>query len=110
MTSVPRVPFGISFIVYSGLPSHSQITPFSSSVCLNDLEMRATLFDTMNEEKDYLQIFDLKVSNGKQLIHHYQEQPQWSEEVFLLTDNPITEKVYIITENGNETMLLAEDY
>lgn len=68
------------------------------------------LFDTMNEEKDYLQIFDLKISDGKQLIHHYQEQPQWSEEVFLLTDNPITEKVYIITENGNETMLLAEDY
>lgn len=68
------------------------------------------LFDTMNEEKDYLQIFDLKVSNGKQLVCHHQEQPQWSEEVFLLTDNPITEKVYIITENGNDTMLLAEDY
>lgn len=68
------------------------------------------LFDTMNEEKDYLQIFDLKISDGKQLICHHQEEPQWSEEVFLLTDNPITEKVHIITENGNETMLLAEDY
>ena len=68
------------------------------------------LFDTMNEEKDYLQIFDLKISDGKQLICHHQEQPQWSEEVFLRTDNPVTEKVFIITENGNEAMLLAEDY
>ncbi len=38
------------------------------------------LIDTMPEPKDYLQIFRLSVSNGKQMIIHEQEEPEYSQE------------------------------
>lgn len=68
------------------------------------------MFDRMTIEKDYLQIFNLSSQGGIQKIRHSQEQPLWSEKVIYLTDNSVNEKVYIITENDYETMLLAEDY
>ena len=68
------------------------------------------LFDRMRAERDYLQIFNLSVQNEKQHIRHHQEQPPWSEEILFLTDTPVAEKVYIITEGEYSTMMLAEDY
>lgn len=68
------------------------------------------MLDTMDEDKDYLQIFNLSIKDGNQIIRHHQEYPIWEEDVVLLTDSPVTEKVYIIVENGLETMMLAEDY
>ena len=68
------------------------------------------LLDSMDEDADYLQIFELSIVGANQRIRHYQEQPYWNEEIVLLTDYPITAKVYIITENGHATMMLAEDY
>ena len=41
--------FGISFIVYSGLPSHSQMTPFLPS-SWHDFEISATFEETMKAE------------------------------------------------------------
>lgn len=69
------------------------------------------LFDRMNPSyRDYLQIFNLSRQDGKQMIRHHQEKPPWSESVVCITGEAITEKVYILTENGNDVMLLAEDY
>ena len=68
------------------------------------------MLDSMEEDKDYLQILNLSIKDGNQIIRHHQEYPIWEEEVVLLTDSPVTEKVYIIVENGLETMMLAEDY
>src|SRR5574344_1528203 len=50
MTSVPLSPLSIGLISYSGEPSHSHITPFSSAFCLNDLVLSATFDDTMKVE------------------------------------------------------------
>lgn len=68
------------------------------------------MLDSMNEDKDYLQIFKLSSINGKQFIHHYQEQPPWEEKITLVMDCLINEEIYILVENGLETMMLAEDY
>ena len=35
------------------------------------------MIDTMDEPRDYLQVFDLSEGNGKQKIVHSQEQPEY---------------------------------
>ena len=68
------------------------------------------MVDMMNEDKDWLQIFNLTVKDGIQHITHHQEEPEFREECVLLTNNPVEEKVYIILESELSTMILAEDY
>lgn len=68
------------------------------------------MVDMMDEDKDWLQIFNLTVKDGVQHILHHQEEPEFREECVLLTNNPVEEKVYIIVEPGLSTMILAEDY
>ena len=68
------------------------------------------MVDTMDEDKDWLQIFNLTIKDGVQYIEHQQEEPKCREECVLLTNNPVEEKVYIILEPGLSTMILAEDY
>lgn len=68
------------------------------------------MYDRMNGEKDYLQIFHLKSLDKDQQIIHKQENPPWCEELIYDTETPVTEKVYIIDEGEYEIMLLAEDY
>ena len=68
------------------------------------------MVDMMDEDKDWLQIFNLTIKDGVQHIEHYQEEPEFREECVLLTNNPVEEKVYIILEPGLSTMILAEDY
>lgn len=73
------------------------------------------LVDRMMIEKDNFQVFELTIQDGAQHIKYFHEQPKWSEKVVLLTNNPITEKEYIIKDEGLdgeiiETLLLAENY
>ena len=46
------------------------------------------MIDTMDEPKDYLQVFDLSEENGKQKIVHSQEQPEYMKEYLFETGTP----------------------
>lgn len=67
--------------------------------------------DNMPEPKDYLQVFNLSVENGLQVIKHTSEQPKF-EMTYILTalTKAVTSKVYIIDDGDHCTMLLAEEY
>ncbi len=67
--------------------------------------------DRMPRPKDYLQVFRLSFENGLQVIHHTAEQPK-HEMTYILTSmtRAVTAKVYIIDDDENCTMLLAEEY
>ena len=66
--------------------------------------------DQLPEERDYFQVFKLDVFNGKQHIHHFPEQPEYSKEYQISTEKPITAKIYVIDDIDHSTMLLAEEY
>jgi len=67
--------------------------------------------DNMPAPKDYLQVFNLSVENGLQVIHHTSEQPEFDMTYILTTVNTdIAEKIYIIDDGEQCTMLLAEEY
>lgn len=75
------------------------------------------MIETMEtDKKDYLQIFELSktVADGKvfQKITHRQEQPEYKKSVTVLADEKdvIEKKVYVIDNETNCTMLLAEEY
>jgi len=77
------------------------------------LELQLFMWECINaipEPKDYLQVFHLSISDGKQKIIHKQEQPPFRREYLIPTDKPITAKVYIIDSDEYSTMLLAEEY
>lgn len=63
---------------------------------------------------DYLQIFKLKtVEQDKKFllrIRHEQEIPEAGIDYFMVIDEPIDEKVYIIDDGERITMLLVEEY
>ena len=59
---------------------------------------------------DYLQIFRLYYSAGKQKIIHEQEQTEYKRKHILNFPNPVTAKVYVIDDGDHCTMLLAEEY
>lgn len=68
--------------------------------------------DNMPEPKDYLQVFNLTVQNGLQVIKHTSEKPKY-EMTYILTSlltKAVTAKVYIIDDGDHCTMLLAEEY
>ncbi len=66
--------------------------------------------DSLPSERDYFQVFKLENKDGIQKITHFSEQPEYCKEYMILTDKPITEKVYIIDSDEYSTMLLAEEY
>ena len=66
--------------------------------------------DQLPEERDYFQVFKLDVANGKQHIHYFSEQPEYSKEYMIDLDNPVNQKVYVIDDTDHSTMLLAEEY
>lgn len=67
--------------------------------------------DKMPEPKDWLQVFNLSVENGLQVIKHTSEQPKF-DMTYILTalTKAVTAKVYIIDDGDHCTMLLAEEY
>ena len=77
------------------------------------IELQLFLWHCINqlpEEQDYFQVFALKEIDGKQHIHHFSEQPEYSKEYQISTEKPITAKVYVIDDIDHSTMLLAEEY
>ncbi len=76
-------------------------------------ETQLTMWDIlyqMETEPDCLQVINLYVKDGVQHIVHHQEYPAWEVEHTISTVHPVTEKVFILIEQGLETMILAEDY
>ncbi len=66
--------------------------------------------DKLSEPKDYLQVFNLSLVGSLQRITHTSEEPEYKKEYLIPSDNPITEKIYVIDDGDHCTMLLAEEY
>ena len=67
--------------------------------------------DTMPPPKDYLQVFNCTMFDGKQKITHIQEVPEYKREYLLDVDTSFfVGKIFTIDDNTHSTMLLAEEY
>ena len=66
--------------------------------------------DRLPQERDYLQVFELKPVGSLQSITHSSEEPEYHMEYLLPLDTPIKEKLYIIDDGDHSTMLLASEY
>ena len=67
--------------------------------------------DTLEIDKDYLQVFNCSVYDGKQKIIHIQEEPEYTKEYLFKTDAPLfVGKIFAIDDTTHSTMLLAEEY
>jgi hypothetical protein len=66
--------------------------------------------DTLEVEKDYLQVFDLSVEDGIQKVVHKQEVPEYKYSYTLMVSNPVSARVFVIDDGEYSTMLLAEEY
>ena len=66
--------------------------------------------EQLSEPMDYLQVFDLKPAGCMQSITHSSEEPAYRKSYLLQSDNPITDKLYIINDVDHSTMLLASEY
>ena len=70
-----------------------------------------TAIDKMPEPKDYLQVFNLTIENGMQIVKHSSEQPKFNMTYVLPTaEQTVTQKIYVIDDGDHCTMLLAEEY
>ena len=66
----------------------------------------------MSPQKDYLQVFECTLEDGKQKIIHSQEEPEFKKEYLLkLADTPIfIGKVFVIDDGDHSAMMLASEY
>ena len=66
---------------------------------------------TKGRKLDYFQIFEIESIDGGIKVLHKQEQPTWSQEVFLpvADEDCINQKIWII-DSGYQTMLFPEEY
>ena len=70
-----------------------------------------SLVDSLLIEKDYLQIFTIKIIRGNLLeITHSQEKPVYTKTIQAVGDIDRNMKVYIIDDGEYSTMLFAEEY
>ena len=70
-----------------------------------------SLVDSLLIEKDYLQIFTIKIIRGNLLeITHSQEKPVYTQTIQAVGDIDRDIKVYIIDSEEYSTMLFAEEY
>lgn len=84
------------------------------------LELQLFMWEAIHNmpaPKDYLQVFELKVEKGLQVIHHTSEQPAFDMTYILTTAaNPVSAKIFVIDDYYADedkhlsTMLLAEEY
>jgi len=69
--------------------------------------------ETLNEtDLDYLQVFNFFQKDGKQILMHSQEIPEYSE-VFSfdnINGEILSAKVYVIDDIETCTMLMADEY
>ena len=66
--------------------------------------------DRLPEPKDYLQVFELSPSDTMQSIIHSSEEPEYRQVYMIPSDKPIAEKLYIIDDGDQSTMLLSSEY
>ena len=66
--------------------------------------------DRLPEPRDHLQIFDLEQVGCMQSIAHRSEVPEYRKVYLIPSENPITEKLYIIDDGDHSTMLLSSEY
>ena len=67
--------------------------------------------DDMTAPKDYLQVFELNIEDGKQKVIHAQEVPEYKAEYLFSIDTPLfCGKIFVIDDETHSTMLLAEEY
>ena len=66
--------------------------------------------DRLPEERDYLQVFELRPIGEMQGITHCSEEPEHHMEYLLASNAPISSKLYVIDSGEYCTMLLAEEY
>ena len=70
-----------------------------------------SLVDSLLIEKDYLQVFNIKVIRGNLLeITHSQEKPVYKQIIQAVGDIDRNMKVYIVYSVEYSTMLFAEEY
>ena len=61
-------------------------------------------------DTDSLQVFSLSEENGRQVLKHSQEVPEYEKEYILDMEEVITEKIFVIDDETHSTMLLASEY
>ena len=60
--------------------------------------------DTVDIERDYLQVFKLFNQDGKQMMVHEQEVPPYKKEYLLVCYDPIDANIYIINDRDYATI------
>ncbi len=68
------------------------------------------LIEDLPVDKDRLQVFSLSEENGRQVLKHSQEVPEYEKEYILDMEEVITEKIFVIDDETHSTMLLASEY
>lgn len=77
------------------------------------LELQIFMWKCIDElpiEKDYLQVFNLSVKDGIQVIEHKQEVSKYQNTYSVLVSNPVYAKIFVIDDGEYSTMLLSEEY
>lgn len=70
-----------------------------------------SMIDTLLIEKDYLQVFNIKVIRGSLLeITHSQEQPPYKHTIQAVGEIERDMKIFVIDDGEQSTMLFAEEY
>ena len=64
----------------------------------------------MKVQKDYLQVFELTVEEGKQFVMHRQEVPPYEETFIVGGMGTYIGKIFVIDDGDHSTMMLAEEY
>lgn len=87
--------------IKNNIPPHIALTMWS-------------MIDSIDTEKDYLQIFDLEVLGEDkaqvQVIRHHQEQPAYQSPIIYIPYGPFyTGKVYAIDDSSASVMCLPEE-
>ena len=68
------------------------------------------LIEDLPVDKDGLQVFSLSEKDGKQVITHTQEEPEYKKEYVLNLNLSTTGKVFVIDDNTHSTMLMNYEY
>ena len=83
----------------------------SSELPLNLQILLWSMIDTLLIEKDYLQIFNIKIVRGNLVeITHSQEKPSYKHTIQAVAEIDRDMKVYVIDDGEYSTMLFAEEY
>lgn len=65
-----------------------------------------SMINCMPAEKDYLQVFELSVCDGRQKVVHKQEIPEYRKVYLFDTSAPVSGKVFVI----DDVMMMNYEY